>query len=126
VAFLNDETIDFIKSKGGLKAIVISHPHFYTTHLDWADVFSCPVYVCKDDEMWLNRADKNGVRKFVTGATRIEEVEGVTMIQCGGHFDGSSVLHWDGKLFIADTFMSVPVRLFFSPSPPLVSLTNMS
>jgi hypothetical protein len=40
----------------------------------------------------------------------VEEVEGeVRAIQCGGHFDGSLVLLWEKKLFIADTMMSVPV-----------------
>lgn len=48
------------------------------------------------------------MRKFVKGATEI--VSGMTAIQAGGHFDGSMVLHWEKKLFIADTFMSVPVR----------------
>jgi glyoxylase-like metal-dependent hydrolase (beta-lactamase superfamily II) len=110
VAFLNPDTINFIKEKGGMKAIVISHPHFFTTHLEWASVFGCPVYLCGDDEMWLNRKDKDGVRKLVRGVTEIEEIGGeAKMIQCGGHFDGSSVLWWDKKLFIADTFMSVPV-----------------
>jgi len=116
VAFLNPDTIEFIKGKGGLKAIVISHPHFYTTHLEWASVFECPVYMCGDDEMWLNRKDQNDVRRFVRGVIPIEEIEGeAKMIQCGGHFEGSSVLWWDRKLFIADTFMSVPVSpvLFF-------------
>jgi glyoxylase-like metal-dependent hydrolase (beta-lactamase superfamily II) len=42
-----------------------------------------------------------------------EVVEGVTAIQVGGHFDGSMVLHWDGHLFIADTFVNIPVRLAF-------------
>ena len=124
VAFLNPETIDFINSKGGLRAIVISHPHFYTTHLEWATVFNCPVYMSKDDEEWLNCKDTQGVRKLVSGVTEIEEVDGeVKMIQCGGHFDGSSVAIWEKKLFIADTFMSVPVSLLFPytllhPSPP--------
>jgi len=66
------------------------------------------------DQDWVNRADKDGVRKlFGAGETAIEEVGGeVSVVVCGGHFDGSSVLHWkrEGKLFIADTFMSVPVR----------------
>ena len=34
---------------------------------------------------------------------------GVTAIKVGGHFEGSMVLHWDGHLFIADTFVNVPV-----------------
>ncbi|KAL6704736.1 hypothetical protein ACN47E_007657 [Coniothyrium glycines] len=109
IALLNQETIDFIMSKGGLKAIVISHPHFYTSHLEWAAVFKCPVYVSRDDEAWLNRVDEHGVRKLVGGVTPIEEVGGeVKMIQCGGHFDGSCVALWEGRLFIADTMMSVP------------------
>lgn len=72
VAFIDQPTVDFINDKGGLKAIVISHPHFYTTHLEWARVFACPVYVADDDKMWLNREDKEGVRKWVKGVTSIE------------------------------------------------------
>jgi hypothetical protein len=110
VAFLDPATIQFIKEKGGLEAIVISHPHFYTTHLEWAEIFRCPVYVSSDDAEWLNREDKEGVRKWIKGVQEIEEVGGeVRAIQCGGHFDGSLVLLWEKKLFIADTIMSVPV-----------------
>lgn len=115
VALLNAETIEFIKGKGGLQAIVISHPHFYTTHLEWAKVFACPVYMARDDEEWVNRVDTEGVRRFVSGVAEVQEVGGeVKVVQCGGHFDGSSVLYWagEGKLFIADTFMSVPVCFF--------------
>ncbi|RMZ66591.1 metallo-beta-lactamase family [Pyrenophora seminiperda CCB06] len=112
IAFLNPETIDFINEKGGLKAIVISHPHFYTTHLEWADTFGCPVYMASVDQEWVNRGDEKGVRKlFGTGETKIEEVKGeLSVVVCGGHFEGSSVFYWEteGKLFIADTFMSVP------------------
>jgi glyoxylase-like metal-dependent hydrolase (beta-lactamase superfamily II) len=110
LAFIDNETVSFINEKGGLKAIVISHPHFYTTHLEWARVFKCPVYVSADDAEWLNREDKDGVRKWIKGVQKIDEVGGLaTAIQCGGHFDGSLVLLWEKKLFIADTMMAVPV-----------------
>ncbi|KAH7086680.1 hypothetical protein FB567DRAFT_496128 [Paraphoma chrysanthemicola] len=111
IAFIDPATIDFINSKGGLKAIVISHPHFYTTHLEWARIFKCPIYVSKDDAEWLNREDTVGVRKWISGSQEIGEVQGeVRAIQCGGHFDGSLVLLWEKekRLFIADTMMSVP------------------
>jgi hypothetical protein len=111
VAFLDDATIDFIKSKGGLKAIVISHPHFYGTHLEWARVFDCPVYMSAADAEWMMRQDTSGRRKLLKETHEI--VPGVTAVQAGGHFDGSMVLHWDKKLFIADTMMSVPVRYIF-------------
>ena len=45
---------------------------------------------------------------------------GVTLIQTGGHFDGSAVLHWrdgaDGKgtLLVGDTITVVPDRRFVS------------
>ncbi|KAL5421750.1 hypothetical protein PMIN06_009261 [Paraphaeosphaeria minitans] len=107
VAWLDDGTVDFIKSKGGLKAIVISHPHFWTTHLEWARVFGCPVYLQEADKEWIQRKeDPQGLRRFVSGETEI--LPGVTSLQAGGHFPGSSFLHWDSKLFIADTMMSVP------------------
>ena len=34
---------------------------------------------------------------------------GVTAVKTGGHFDGSLVLHWEKKLFIADSIVTVPV-----------------
>lgn len=39
IALIDEETEQFIKSKGNgkLAAIVISHPHFYTTHRYVAD-----------------------------------------------------------------------------------------
>lgn len=36
---------------------------------------------------------------------------GVTAIKTGGHFPGSLVLHWEKKLFIADTIVTVPVSI---------------
>ncbi|KAF1949474.1 hypothetical protein CC80DRAFT_484433 [Byssothecium circinans] len=112
IAFIDDATVDFVKSKGGLKAIVISHPHFWTTHLEWARIFACPVYLCKEDEEWVNRADEKGVRKWITETRELDEVQGMTAIVAGGHFDGSMMLHWEDKLFIADTMMSVPSGLY--------------
>lgn len=118
IAFIDDATVDFIQSKGGLKAMVISHPHFYTTHLEWARIFNCAIYTCEADEEWLNRQDPNGLRKLISGATEIPEVPGVTAIQAGGHFDGSMFLHWENKLFIADTMMSVPSGFYHKDRLP--------
>lgn len=126
VAFIDPATVSFVNDHGGIKAIVISHPHFYTTHLEWARIFKCPVYVSSDDAEWLNREDKEGVRKWIKEVQDIDEVGGeAKAIQCGGHFDGSLVLLWEKKLFIADTMMSVPVRCL-SSSNIQISLTRSS
>ncbi|KAF2096675.1 hypothetical protein NA57DRAFT_43090 [Rhizodiscina lignyota] len=129
IAFLDDDTINFIKSKGGLKAIVISHPHYYTTHLEWGSVFDCPVYIAADDQEWTNRKDTSNVRKQVfhgpVGTTETI-VPGVTAIKAGGHFPGSLLLHWDKKLFIADTLVTMPSGLYHIDRPPgTISFTFM-
>ncbi|KAF2421006.1 hypothetical protein EJ08DRAFT_597953 [Tothia fuscella] len=107
--FIDEKLIAEVNSKGGLKAIVISHPHFYNTHLEWAEALNCPVFISPEDQQWLCRADspEKPRRKFITGP--IEEIIlGVTAIKTGGHFPGSLVLHWDKKLLIADSIMIVP------------------
>jgi len=117
ITYLDDATIDKITSLGGIDAIVISHPHYYTTYVEWAQTFKCPVYVSSDDEEWLHRADVEGVRKPITRSTETI-VEGVTAVKAGGHFPGSLVLHWENHLFIADTLVTVPSALYHIDRPP--------
>ena len=45
-----------------------------------------------------------------SAGTTEEVLPGITAIKTGGHFPGSLVLHWEKKLFIADTIVTVPVR----------------
>jgi len=34
ITYLDDETVETIKGLGGVKAIAISHPHFFSTHVE--------------------------------------------------------------------------------------------
>ena len=96
---------------GGLKCIVISHPHFYTTHVEWARAFDYPVYTSEEDAIWLHRRDAPGIdRRLIRGGAETV-AKGVTAIKTGGHFDGSLILHWDNKLFIADSLLTIQVRI---------------
>ncbi|MCJ1477584.1 hypothetical protein MMC13_006257 [Lambiella insularis] len=118
ITYFDDETIDKIKSFGGLQAIVISHPHYYTTYVAWAYAFDCPIYTSSEDDEWLDRRDtKNVDRRLIKGATETI-VEGVTAVKTGGHFDGSLVLHWGSKLFIADTLLTVQSAYYHVNRPP--------
>jgi hypothetical protein len=36
ITYLDNDTIAIIQQRGGLKAITISHSHFYTTLVEWA------------------------------------------------------------------------------------------
>ncbi|KAL8990421.1 MAG: hypothetical protein Q9177_000931 [Variospora cf. flavescens] len=111
-------TLVKIGELGGLKAIVISHPHFYTTYIEWADYFSCSVYMAADDQEWICRkpTDPKTI-KLIEGPSETI-LENVTAIKAGGHFPGSLVLHWDDQLFIADTIMTVPSAHSPHPRPP--------
>ena len=57
LTFLDAPTVSTIQKMGGLAGIVISHPHFYATHLLWAQVFNCPVYLASDEKEWLTGED---------------------------------------------------------------------
>ncbi|KAH6884838.1 beta-lactamase-like protein [Thelonectria olida] len=104
ISLLDVETVAKIEALGGLKAIVISHPHFYSTHVQWARAFKCPVYLSSRDRQWT-RLD-SGHQVFLTETETEIEGTGVKAIQLGGHFPGSMVLQFDRHLLIADTLMT--------------------
>ncbi len=92
ISMLDPATVTLIKGLGGLKAIAISHPHFYTTMVEWSRAFGdIPVHLHADDERWIMRPDP-AVRLW-QGET-LALLPGVTMIRGGGHFAGGSMLHW--------------------------------
>lgn len=111
ITYLDQETVDWINGKGGLKAIVISHPHYYSTHLDWATAFGCPVYFGEQDTEWLSRVDSSGKQVTLKGSMPDIGIRGVQVAITGGHFPGSALLVWNKMLFIADTFAIVPVSV---------------
>jgi glyoxylase-like metal-dependent hydrolase (beta-lactamase superfamily II) len=76
---------------GGLRAIAISHPHYYTCMQDWARRFGCPVHLHAADAEWVMRPDP-AVCHW-RGET-MEIVPGLTLLRLGGHFPGGTVLHW--------------------------------
>ena len=79
---------------GGISAIAVSHPHFYSSMVEWSRAFGgVPIYLHAADRQWVMRPDKGIV--FWEGETRALG-DGLTLIRCGGHFDGGTVLHWAG------------------------------
>jgi len=91
ISLLDDATEALIRGWGGLRAIAISHPHYYTCMQDWARSFDCPVYLHAADANWVMRPDP-AIRHW-DGET-LEIAQGVTLLRLGGHFPGGSVLHW--------------------------------
>lgn len=116
IPLINESTIEFIKEKGGLKAIAISHPHYYSTMNEWASIFNCPVYVHQNDKSWIQYMGPHienweGEEKFLWDDLKI--------IRMGGHFPGSCILFLpgtqeEGIILCGDTFYLSPSKKFIS------------
>jgi hypothetical protein len=113
ITLLDDETAAAIDARGGLAAIAISHPHYYGAMVDWAERFDCPLLLHADDAAHVMRPD--GRIEHWAGERR-DLGEGLTLIRCGGHFDGGTVLHRaaaggaPGMLLSGDIVQVIPDR----------------
>jgi glyoxylase-like metal-dependent hydrolase (beta-lactamase superfamily II)/ribosomal protein L40E len=117
---VDDVAIAEIGRRGGLAAIAISHPHFYTGMSEWSRAFGgVPIYVHAADRAWVTLPDEAIV--FWDGETADPlPGSGLTLVRCGGHFPGSAVLHWPagaddaGALLTGDTIQVVADRRWVS------------
>ena len=92
VPLVDDTTVTAIKALGGLAAIAVSHPHYYTAMIEWSHAFgNVPVHLNKADSQWVMRPDKS--IEFWEGTTK-KLFGGLTLINTGGHFEGFQVAHW--------------------------------
>jgi len=91
IALIDDATAAIVRAMGGLRAIAVSHPHYYTRMQDWAQTFDAPIYVHARDAAWVMRDDPH----LVSWEEDQREIgPGVTLLRLGGHFPGGTVLHW--------------------------------
>src|SRR3712207_5416916 len=57
ITLLDDATAEEVERRGGLAAIAISHPHYYSAMVEWAHRFRCPVRLHTADARWVMRPD---------------------------------------------------------------------
>ena len=89
-ALLGDDTVARVHELGGVAAIALSHPHYYSTMAAWSREFDAPIHVHADDREWVPR----GVEVALWDGPELEILPGRTMLHLGVHFAGGSVLHW--------------------------------
>lgn len=113
ITYIDDEAIERVTELGGISAIALSHPHYYSSMVEWSRAFGdAPIYVHERDAQWLTR-DENVV--LWSGETE-EILPGRTLINAGVHFAGGTVMHWDagvdgrGALCAGDIFTVVADR----------------
>jgi hypothetical protein len=117
ISVLDAATIDIVRALGGIAGIAISHPHYYACMVEWAHAFNAPIHLHAADKQWVMRPDAS--IKFWDGETKTL-ADGVTLIRCGGHFAGGTVLHsaaagnGRGALMSGDIVMVIPDRKYVS------------
>ena len=77
--------------------------------VEWARAFDARVLLHAADRDWVMRPDER--IELWEGETR-EVGAGLTLVRCGGHFEGGTVLHWEGgnALLSGDIVQVVPDR----------------
>lgn len=95
ITYIDERTVGRINELGGIQAIALSHPHYYSTQVEWAEAFNVPVYIHEDDREWVMRPSDKII--FWSGES-LELHKGLVIHRLGGHFKGGSVLEWkDGN-----------------------------
>ncbi len=117
LGFIEDAGIAAVRDRGGLHGIAMSHPHFYGVCVEWSHAFGgAPIYIPEADRQWVMRPDP----AVTYWANTLQPLTGLTLIQTGGHFEGSAVLYWatgaDGRgaLMTGDSITVVADRRFVS------------
>ncbi|MBX3011610.1 MAG: hypothetical protein KF832_08875 [Caldilineaceae bacterium] len=117
ITLIDDATIAQVKALGGIRAIAISHPHYYSCMVEWSWAFNAPIYLHEAEKPWVMRPDP--AIHFWDGETHALWDE-LTLIRCGGHFTGGQVLHWPagaegkGVLLTGDIIQVVADRRWLS------------
>jgi hypothetical protein len=117
LGFIDEQGVAAVRARGGLHGIAMSHPHFYGVCVEWSQAFDrVPIYIPAADREWVMRPDP----AVTSWEGVLKPLPGLTLIQCGGHFEGSAVLHWAdgagglGALLTGDSITVVPDRRFVS------------
>jgi hypothetical protein len=59
VTLLDEQTVHRVDALGGIRAIAISHPHYYSAMVEWSRAFDgAPIYLHAADREWVMRDDR--------------------------------------------------------------------
>jgi glyoxylase-like metal-dependent hydrolase (beta-lactamase superfamily II) len=128
ITFLDDQTATEIDARGGVRGIAISHPHYYSAMAEWAERFDAQIFLHAADREWVMRKSRR--MQFWEGTT-LSLWDDLRLINCGGHFEGGTVLHWPagangrGALLTGDIIQVVQDRRcvsFMRSYPNLIPL----
>jgi hypothetical protein len=90
---LGDGIEQAVSAAGGIEAIAISHPHFYSVMVEWAERFDVRILLHEADRMFVMRPSPR-IEYWRGEHYRVsDEIE---LFRLGGHFPGGTVGYWRG------------------------------
>ncbi|WP_397539121.1 hypothetical protein [Rummeliibacillus pycnus] len=117
ISYIDETTISQIEELGGIDAISLSHPHYYSSQVEWAEALDAPIYIHEDDREWVTRPSEKIV--YWNGES-LEFEEGINLHRIGGHYKGGTILEWpngnsqNGILLTGDIIRVVADRQWVS------------
>jgi len=103
IGLVTQPALDAIRAAGPILGIAISHPHYYTAMAEWAQALGVPIHLHADDAAFVTEPSA-AIRHWDGEALKLGP--SLTLLRCGGHFPGATVLHdatGPGALYCGDT-----------------------
>jgi hypothetical protein len=91
ITLLDEATADAVEAAGGIHTIAISHPHYYSAMVEWAERFDARILLHEDDGQWVMRPSD---RLELWSGERRAISDDLELVRLGGHFDGGTVCLW--------------------------------
>jgi hypothetical protein len=91
ITLIDADTTAAVQAAGGVHTIAISHPHYYTAMVEWAERLDARVLLHEADSRWVMRPSPR--IEFWSGE-RIDVGDGLALLRLGGHFEGGTVCLW--------------------------------
>jgi len=91
IPLVDEASAATVEARGGIKTVAISHPHYYSGMVEWADRFDARIVLHEADQKWIMRPSK---RIELWSGDRLELSPKLELHRLGGHFPGGTVLLW--------------------------------
>jgi glyoxylase-like metal-dependent hydrolase (beta-lactamase superfamily II) len=119
IPLVDDAAVEAVRARGEVRAIAISHPHYYSGMAAWSEALgriqgnAVPILLHEADSEWIMRPDP--AVELWSGDVH-ELPGGLTLLRLGGHYPGGTVLHdpRTSTLLSGDIVMVIPDRRFVS------------
>jgi hypothetical protein len=114
IPLVDEAAVEAVRARGEVRAIAISHPHYYSGMGAWSEALGgAPILLHDADREWIMRPDP--AIELWSGDVK-ELWGGLTLLRLGGHYRGGTVLHEAGgsTLLSGDIVQVIPDRRFVS------------